>query len=303
MNKYFIPILASVILFVSACDNFEGEQEIPAYIKIKGFRLVENTNLQYTQSEGFLTSAISDVWISFDGDTTMMAFPLKEGGVIPVLKKGKVKINVQAGILLNGIRGTRVYYPFYTTYEQEITLTEEKITDLDTINIKYRSDWTTVPFDEQFEDSYMNFRTVGDSVTERLVKISNPDSVRSGMYSGAMYMNATDTAYKIICKDSIHYTDISQGSIYLEIDYRSNIPLETGVYGFESGSNKYLYISAVTLNPSKDKWKKIYIQLTKAWDQLNWPSDFWFYLQPSNPNKLNDGWVYIDNVKIVHFPD
>ncbi|MDO5760871.1 MAG: hypothetical protein Q4Q06_07580, partial [Bacteroidota bacterium] len=61
--KYTIIALCLItLLSFSACDNFEGEQEIPSYIEVKGLKLVENPSFNYEQQEGFLTSDITDVW-------------------------------------------------------------------------------------------------------------------------------------------------------------------------------------------------------------------------------------------------
>ncbi|MDR0790883.1 MAG: hypothetical protein LBO06_08860 [Bacteroidales bacterium] len=302
MKKYLFLMCASAVLLLAACDDFDSEQEIPSYIRISGFHLVENTNLQYNQTDGFLSSNIVDVWVNV-GNDTVRAFQLRDGDwLIPVLQKGKVKVTLQAGIMLNGIKATRVPYPFYSIYEKEVMLAEDSITDLGVIDIKYRDDWTRVPFDEQFEDSYFHFKTAGIDTTEHIFKISNMDSVKSGAFCGAMYMGATDAEYKIICKDSLHCTNTQ--ALFLEIDYHCNIPFGVGIYGKIAGKDQYQYIPAMTLNANASTgWQKVYIVLGKVWSQLGNPADFWFYIQPSNPNKVSNGWVHIDNVKIVHYPN
>ncbi|MDR1006866.1 MAG: hypothetical protein LBL74_08420 [Bacteroidales bacterium] len=301
-KQNLIPLLVCLLLLFASCDNFEGDQQIPAYIKVKGFNLVDNPALSYNQNTGFLTSDIADVWVTANSDTAT-AYQLRNGDwLIPILHKGNTRIVLQAGVLLNGIRGTRIPYPFYTPEVLNIDLTEGEITDLDVVDIKYDADLTVVPFYEDFEDSYLDMITASPDTIQHLFKIT--DSVCSESFAGAMYMNASDVEYKVVSKDSINYTNTSLGGIYLELDYNCNIPLNIGLYGKHVTSNQYLYMPAIRLNPNEaEGYKKIYMNLTKAWDQLGQPPYFKLYFQPANPNKLNNGWIHLDNIKIVHFPN
>ena len=302
MKKYLFLICASAVWLLASCDDFDGDQKTPSFIRVSGFRLVENTNLQLNQTEGFLSSEIVDVWVSVNNDTAK-AFQLRDGDwLIPILKTGKVKISLRAGVLLNGIKATRVPYPFYTIHEQEVTLSEGAVVDLGVIDVKYRADWTRVSFDEQFEDSYFGFVVDGSDTVEHIFKLNDIDSAKNGSFCGAMYLGATDAEYRIISKDSIHCTN-TQG-VFLELDYHCNIPFGVGIYGKLVGSEQYLHIPAMTLNANASNgWQKVYIVLGKVWSQLGNPSDFKFYFQPSNPNKISNGWVHIDNVKVVHYPN
>ena len=104
-----ITILSIIAFVIMSCNNFEGEQEIPAYIKIEGFDLVENPNLSIPQDEGFLTSEIKDVWVYVD-NAFIGAFPLPCS--VPVLQEGRHKVDIRPGVLYNGMQGTREAYPF-----------------------------------------------------------------------------------------------------------------------------------------------------------------------------------------------
>ncbi|MDR1725091.1 MAG: hypothetical protein LBR28_01700 [Bacteroidales bacterium] len=311
MKRYIFGIFASIIMLFVACDNFDGEQEIPAYIRIRGFNLIQNPSwTEQNQSVGFLSNEIIDACVTVGSDT-MQRFPLKtDGCLIPVLHTGDTKIIVQAGVKLNGIKTTRDYYPFYSALIKNVNLVEDSIIDLGVIDIMYNPAMTKIRLNEEFEDSYVAFKEVRiDTILNVMQKTERNDSVKYGNYCGAMYMNTNTESYKMICKDSIYYTNTA-GAI-LEIDYHANIPFEIGIYGNYDGTGTYKYISAMGLNPNasnnvenyNNEWKKIYVVLGKVWSQLGYPSYFRFYFEPSNPNKISNGWVHIDNVKLVTYHD
>jgi hypothetical protein len=52
LSSFIICSIMSVILF-SSCDNFENNQQTPAYIKVSGFKVVMNPNISYQQDDGF----------------------------------------------------------------------------------------------------------------------------------------------------------------------------------------------------------------------------------------------------------
>jgi hypothetical protein len=115
-----------------------------------------------------------------------------------------------------------------------------------------------------------------------------------------MYMGSNSNSYKIMSKDSISCSNTS--AMILELDYHCNIPFEVGIYGAASSSSAYKYISAMRLNANNDKgWQKVYIILGKVWGYLSY-KPFKLYFEPKNPNNVSNGFVHIDNIKIVHYP-
>lgn len=317
MNKSraLLIIIATIICAISfnSCDNFEGSQEIPAYIKIDGFKVVGNPNSSYEQGEGFLTSEISDVWVYVD-NKFIGAYSFKGEGdslVVPILAKGKHLIELEAGIKYNGMASTREAYKFYTSASDSINLVEGQTTEIPIKEIMYNS-YATFSFLDFFEDSYLHFEncpSTDSTITSCFMSEISGDSVRYGNHCGAMYMNSGDKEYKVMTKDSI--TCSNTNAMIMELDYHCNIPFEVGIYGRTSSEANYQYISAMRLKANeKDGWQsnskkgfqKVYIILGKVWGQLSYKT-FHIYFNPKNPDKVNNGYVHIDNIKVIHYPE
>jgi hypothetical protein len=301
LSNSYLTILALIIFSFNlvSCNDFEGSQETPAYINIKGFKMVENPDIVQSSKDGFQTEAIKDAWVYVDNVYIgTYSLPCK----VPILEQGKHKIDIRPGVKLNGIAMTRTEYPFYTYYSDTIDLVVGKAVDVDTISIMYKKSLTTFAITELFEDPYISFSTVGlTQDSTKLVKCNNQDIVQWGSYCGAMYLNSDQSTYKIIT-DSLYCNNYS--ALIMEIDYWCNIPFGIGMAGRTSSSAQLQYINAMTLNANDTKgWQKVYVVLGKVWSQLSYPNYFQIYLTPQKKDGVTNGWVYIDNIKIIHKPN
>jgi len=89
--QYSFLFFFLVLLSITGCNKFRGDQEIPSYIQIDSVAVISAFGLSPTAN-------IVEAWISVDG--------WKIGGYqlplcIPVLKRGECKVLVEAGILVN----------------------------------------------------------------------------------------------------------------------------------------------------------------------------------------------------------
>mgnify|MGYP000846719077 CR=1 FL=1 len=301
LSNIYFPVLAILIasLFVVSCNNFEHEQEVPSFVNIKGFRMVENPNIIGSSYEGFQTSDIKDAWVYVDNEY-IGTYPI--GSKVPILKSGNHKIDIRPGVVLNGIALTRTEYPFYTFYSQKHDLVEGKEITIDTIDIMYKDNIVELSLMEMFEDSYISFHTDGiNADTNKIVKCNNPDTVKWGSFCGAMYLNSNEPAYRII-SDSLYCAN--KNALILEIDYWCNIPFSIGISGKPSSASQTEYINAMTVNPNQNKgWTKMYVVLGKVWQQLYQPNNFKIFFTPMKKEGVSNGWVYVDNIKIIHYPN
>lgn len=302
MRKKLLPVFLGILSIIGfgSCSNFEGNQEIPSYIKIDAINLVQNNNIPQSSIEGFNTSLITDVWIYVD-NINIGAFTLP--CEIPILEEGSHKIDIRPGVKLNGIAMTRAEYPFYSYYSQTHNLIPGKTIDFGTLEVKYNDILTKFSLVELFESPSIEFTTDGinpDS-TNLITKINHIDSVEYGSYCGAMYLGKNQASYKIIT-DSMYVTN--KDVLILELDYWCNIPFDIGIKGKTSSGSKDYYINAMRVNANSNKgWQKIYVVMGKVWQQLYYPNTFRVFLSPANPNNIDNGWVYIDNVKLIHKPN
>jgi len=299
-NNYFTILVLILFSFsVISCDDFDSDQTNPSFVYVKGFKLVENPNITQSSIDGFQTEAITDAWVYVDNEYIgTYVLPCN----IPILKEGNHKIDIRPGIKLNGIALTRTEYPFYTYYSETQSLVAGNTITIDTIDIMYVEQYTIFALSELFERPYLAFTTDGvGQDTNKLVKCNNQDTVKWGDYCGAMYLNSDQSSYRII-SDSIFCNNYS--SLILEIDYWCNIPFEIGISGKPSSAAATQYISAMVLNSNDTKgWQKVYVVLGKVWSQLSYPNDFRIYFTPQKKDGITNGWVFIDNVKIIHKPN
>ena len=307
-KKYFemdkvkrLLTLLFVLVFFVQCDDFEGEQEIPSYLRVDGFNLVSNPDIAIVQGEDFLTCDIRDVWVYVDNEL-IGAYELP--CVVPILKQGRHKVDIRPGVFYNGMSGTREAYPFYTTAIDTIDLIEGQEVRFENPTVMYNS--TTAQFAssyEMFEDPYPDFRLAA-TPNEEVIKmqmLSNSDSVKYGNSCGVIYF-AEGGENKYISIDSIYCTN-KNGTV-LELDYHSNIPFEVGVYGRSSSASAYQYVSSVRLAANEGKgWQKMYILLNKVWGNLGYPNYYHIYFEAFNPDKKSNSFIHLDNIKVVHYPN
>lgn len=299
-NSYLTILVLILFTFtIGSCDNFDSDQTSPSFIYVEGFNLVENPIITQSSVDGFQTEAIQDAWIYVDNQYIgTYVLPC----TVPILKEGKHRIDVRPGVKLNGIALTRTEYPFYTYYSNNHNLVAGKTDTIPPIDIMYVSEYTVFGLSELFERPYLAFTTDGLSAdTNKLVKCNHQDTVKWGDYCGAMYLNSNQPTYRII-SDTINCNNYS--ALILEIDYWCNIPFDIGICGRPASGSAVQYINAMALYPNETKgWQKIYVVLGKVWSQLSYPNDFRVYFTPQKKDGVTNGWVYIDNVKIIHKPN
>lgn len=304
MKRALVLAILSVLM-LSSCDNFEGGQEIPAYINFKGFYLEENPNFTFSQSEDLLTSDIRDVWVYVDNDW-IGAYPLHLEAdssfscSFPILKEGEHKIDLRPGIIYNRMNNMREEYVFYTTYTDNLDLIPGQEIVIEPKPIMYTNK-CSIPLKETFENYFVNFEQADVVGAEPLPMTIINDSVKYGNHCGAIYFE--DGGHnKFITIDSIYCNNTN--GIILEVDYYSNIPFEIGMYGRSQSEEAYKYISAVRLTPPQSgKWEKAYILLSKVWNTLGYPTTFKIYIEAFNPNNINNSFIHIDNIKFVQYPN
>ena len=110
MNRIIGLLLITSII---SCKK-GGVNEIPSYMTIENITLDQNS-----------THNITDAWVYID-DNLQGVYELPAN--FPLLAQGKHKLRVKAGIKDNGIAGTRIPYPFYSSYiveeQEDLLLTE-----------------------------------------------------------------------------------------------------------------------------------------------------------------------------------
>ncbi|MBR4157272.1 MAG: hypothetical protein IKU01_11340 [Bacteroidales bacterium] len=288
----FIATLFASMTF-SSCNNFEGSQEIPAYIHVDTFLLTTNYEI-----EGAASHKITDVWLYIDNN---LQGCYEMPATIPVLERGKHKITLYPGIKLNGISSTRTINPFYKPYIIEELELEEKV--IDTIHPSttyYSKDESTLDF--AFMDDFERQIFVEDSNssdtaiirTDRDAPERWDDEFNNSHYSGYLWLGDTINNF---CFTSTELRGLpNQGnSIFLEIDYKCTEVFEVGMFAKISQMEN---IPLVYVNPSPT-WNKIYINIGPTITDTQDAEYFKFYIA-GMIDKNSEAEYYFDNLKLVY---
>src|SRR5688500_18378665 len=166
-----IPLII-VVLFISGCEIINPPEPVPAYIYIPAFTLDADTLSQGSNAHG-----ITDAWVYVD-DNLQGLYELP--ATFPILLSGSQKIVIRAGIKNNGAGSTRIFYPFYTTYETMVDL-EPNVTDTIRPVVQYRSN-VNFPFLENFESGNSLRVNKDRSTVDTLYRIQDPNRVFEGKF-------------------------------------------------------------------------------------------------------------------------
>ncbi|MGH1336652.1 MAG: hypothetical protein ACRBFS_11035 [Aureispira sp.] len=292
MKKRVLMGMLGASLVFSACFKDEAPGE-PAYIRVESIQLAVDTN----GSEGAATSAITDAWISVDGQQLgASTFP----ATFPVILDENLSTNsirVQAGIKKNGITTTRVAYPFY----EAIIATEDlKPGDVLTINPTVNYDARAViEVVDDFENPNQPIFTVDLDNNPNTEIVSQSDDVRTGNYSGRITIDANNLECTVASSSRYsNLTGISATPVYIEMDYKTNVPIQIGLMAHYPTSTDAIYKGGV--RDSKGVWRKIYFEFTTEAFGSNAP-EYSVLLRAIRTPSVDVPEVLIDNIKLVHF--
>lgn len=272
--KWWIGIV--ILMGLTACDWINPDEPVPDYIVIPDIALTTDY-----LAEGSASERIEDAWVYIDNNAIgVFQLPAR----VPIIE-GSGTLLVVPGILERGISNTREPYPFYQGYSVDYTY--DPATD-DTIypSIKYR-DNVIIPLKEDFESgNEFSGMTVTSATSE----------VYEGDKSGVVRLDSDNDT---LLAFSTGYELPGGGTrVYLELDYRNDIPFNILLQGNRVQGNATLeYL--VTVNP-REVWNKMYVDITNLASGLT-VNNFQVVFATSLPDSLNSANLYWDNVKIVHF--
>lgn len=283
-------ILFILPLILAACNKFEGEQTIPAYLKID--TVFFNTNYP---TQGSKTHNFTDVWV-YVNDQLIGAFEMPV--TIPVLISGSQKLEIRPGIKLNGISATRAPYPFIKPYinnsfaffQDSIVSINPTVSYYDNINFA----WT-----EDFEGTGLSIQKTPQSDTNiaKTQPSNHPDALLSeySSYSGFVHLEGVKTKYQIA--SFVGYELPGKGTpVFLELDYKCSRNFGVGLFAMVD--NSVVTLPLVVINTSNE-WNKIYINLSPIVTEYNSASDFKVYFESDKGDEENARF-YFDNIKLIY---
>jgi hypothetical protein len=263
----------------------------PAWIEVNKWTLLANADLENV--EGALSHNFSDAWV-YVNDKVIGVFevPFK----IPVLQSGTCNIKLYPTIRVNGTASTKKIYPFVDKFEITAELVQNKTLTINPIT-KYNS--YTQFWIEDFEDASIKINTDPTSVDAMIVG-TDPLIMKWNRY-GVVTLDAVESNWSAYTTEELALPKGQE--VYLEIDYYNTNAVITGVIALSSSAapknNEYIRLN--TQDPSKVKWKKMYIDLSEIVSYSSGANSFLMSFQAKLDEGDSDGIIVLDNIKVVHF--
>lgn len=277
--SFYFAALCAVLIYTQGCNVINPAEDIPTYVHIDSFHFA-----------GKGSSDIKCMWVYYNNNP-VGAFDLPAN--VPIITKGNQgTMQIEPGILINGLNSRPVAYPFYKLDISTLTTNPGKITNYTPTTTYYDSVRTTIISD--FEAGITKFAKANGNV--QLAAVTADSLVYEGTGSGAIYLtNAADSSV-----DSTMTTFVvPTGAAFIEVDYKSSLPFALGMQA--NLSNLYTSdISWVGINANNTKWNKFYYNITDF--VVNYPADsYTLFIKTFVPIGSTGGRVLIDNIKLVTF--
>ncbi len=289
--------LAAFVVLLSACDKVK--EPIPGYLNFQPFTL-QSTD---PSVHGSVSSKITHARISLldPVDSTTQLIGLFElPATVPVLDEGQKTAFIDPVIKANGNSFYLEAYPFYERFYGAVQLipgeeTEVKPTTAYKDGIKF-------VFIEDFEGASHIFENDQDDNPITTLEASTTD-VFEGEKSGKIVLDSANFL-AVVATNDFYTIDFSKaGRIYLEVNYKTEVPMEFGLLAVDNVSGLVPNFEFVVL--AKNEWNKIYFDLTDLIRTASPVDKFHIVFRAFIPFQngaptLDHAEVYLDNIKLIH---
>lgn len=294
---FALPVLMLATMF-SGCDR--EDEPIPAYMTVEPFELLSTDIGKHGSISHKITHASLFMFDSTENQSISLGvFELPAS--FPVLNKGSFSLNIDPVIKANGSSLTLQAYPFYSRFSK-------------TINLDVDAPLTVKPVTSYLEEAV--FEVIedfeGGGTLFSVDRDNNPNTAVVRASEGAFEgqnggIVKLDTANAIIVAQTENLFDLTigtAGKLFIELNYKTDVPLEFGVVPVEdNGDEGEIIWEWVVL--AKDEWNKIYFNLTDVISTTN-NTRFAIIFRGGIPvengkQTLQNAEILIDNFKLVHF--
>lgn len=292
MRKFYPLSFILLVSIFASCKKINPEESTPGYILINDIQLSTKAD----QSQGSSASKITEAFVYVDDNLQgVYELPCK----FPTLSTGNHRYTVRAGILMNGIKASRISYPFYSWFDTTFTLNP-----LERVSLKPK-----VAYNSSAKFYWLeNFENLGISLkksrgSNEVQLISAPEKTFEGAACGLLYVEP-GTLYGELASTSAFTLPLQETPVYLEMNYKSNHPFTMGIYGNFPTTVKQEPI--ISLNPTVNDdgtsyWNKIYINLTPNISANSGATDFKIYFGAVADESYPTPEIYFDNIKLVSY--
>lgn len=294
MKFYAILFTTALLAIFTSCDK---EEQPPSYIHFDKITFEANPNASTLQ--GSLRQRIPNVYLTIDDESDNE--PAQDLGfqnipaTFPYLGVGPNTIRARPAVPVNASGTSIIEYPFFEPFI--LNSYDFKLLEVDTISLttRYRDDDEIIIFfNENFEENSSIFREYDTPEMEGLL-VNQTDDVYEGTQSGYIHLDAGNPLIFVATTD-VYALDLNEP--YMEMDYKTDVPLRFGLVGNNGGNVDFVEIGGVL---PKDTWNKVYFQLKDAVSNLNSRgfNNFQFYLAATFDGQTEEANIYIDNIKLL----
>lgn len=292
LKRLLLLLLLSSGIILSSCNKFDGDITIPSYIQVDTVYFA--TDYAY---QGENTHEITDLWVYVD-DQQMGVFELP--AKFPLLYQGTHKLEIRAGIKLNGISSTRAPNPMYKPIVfEDFEFHPDSVLKLNNLTFEYYSN-VKFAWIENFESGNLTIEKTSSSDTIMMITspANNPDAFLSpnSKYSGIVVLD-DDKSYFNGWSYSSYVLPSSGVPIFLEMDFKTDNYMTVGM--FVSYTGGYKSVPLVILNYSEE-WNHIYINLTPTVAEYPTAINFKILFEAGLDSYLSSSKVYVDNIKLMY---
>lgn len=283
-----VPALSVAgLLVVCTSSGCTKGDNVPSYIEIPS--VVVSTN----ELQGAATSKITDVWVSVNDELLgVWELPAR----VPALYEGNVEVRVVPAIKRNGMYDDRLRYPFMEAYIADIDLVKEQTTRVDPVVTYFeQTDFWIESFDDP--GTLVSTTPASDTTLLRFTPAQAPDLVLDDSPCGGFVLEGDRDYIRLFTDEDF---DVFGGPIFLELDYRTNIPFTIGViYEFNGLPNAqpYVIVTPTLRGDGSTFWNKIYVDLSPVFNLGVTGRDI--FIEATLPSGTSTAQVLLENIKIV----
>ncbi len=274
---------------MTGCDG--KEEAIPTYLEILPFELTTD----YV-NQGSASSKIVDAWL-YVGTEFLGAYELP--ATVPFLASGATDITVFPGIKVNGFASLPEINNFYERFEVNVDLQEGEVTTIQPTT-RYKES-VVFPFIENFDGTHI-LDEDEDGNTNTFITVSSVGALENA--SGYAQLDVDNIEIEAATNVRFENLPTNNTLVYLEMDYKTDIQFAIGLIGHRMNAPEaQQYI--IVLNTQED-WNKIYIDLTSelaasALDEYQLVINAILPVNADGGFSQEEGNLYLDNIKLVHF--
>lgn len=285
-KKYPVKFTSLIIALITlnSCSIFEPASPVASYIHIDSIYLITDYPTQ-----GSSSSKITDAWILYD-NVYLGTFPLPAD--IPLIGEGPHSLIIKAGVINNGISGTRSSYAKYSSFDTTIVLTANQKVSISPF-VTY-GNAIEFPQIEDFDDASLSLSSSGNGNTPLEISQQSDSNSFEGN-SGIATLNDTNTIFEVA--SAAAFALPLSVPTYLELNYKCDIDFDIGVYITSTGG--ILKVPLLSVRASSE-WKKIYVGLSDLGGVSAGGIDYKIYLHAEKTSAFETAKLYFDNLKVVY---